>query len=72
MLTCKHCRQPVQGDFTRIDAGTLFGYGSPNAVVVPVDINLCNADRKPCYALWMLEHYPWLADVHTRERTRLD
>ena len=58
MTTCKHCRDRIDGEFVRMDAGARFTTGE----VMATDVNLHPA----CYGPWMLVHYPWLTKVTTR------
>lgn len=67
MNRCKHCQQPIVGEFVRLDAGVRLGTALAFDVL-DRDVNL----HTPCHGPWMLEHYPWLVTVASRDRTRLD
>lgn len=62
MNRCKHCGNPIHGEFVRLDAGVRLGTDLAFDVL-PVDVNLHSA----CHGPWMAAHYPWLCQVRTRE-----
>jgi len=67
MNRCAHCRQPIHGEFVRLDAGVRLGTDIAFDIL-DRDVNLHTA----CHGPWMLLHYPWLVDTFTRERARID
>lgn len=61
MTRCTHCRQPIDGEYERIDAGCTLGTWTLRPVRITRDVNL----HGDCLGPWFAEHYPWLVKVTT-------
>lgn len=59
MNRCDECRQPIHGEWVRIDAGATVG-----GQRIARDVNL---HQDVCHAEWMLHNFPWVCNVRTRE-----
>lgn len=59
MTRCNECKQPIDGEWDRIDAGAVIG-----GQRIAHDVNL---HPDPCYGAWMLRNFPWVCQVRTRE-----